>query len=99
MEHDTRQIRSAARRIGTVAASVKDISSSDLRSISNSIPNNFQGESAEALQEAVSNLIDDLNQMSIGLNNIKASLYPMRMIWTKQMQRLLKQLIIRPSKR
>lgn len=74
MEHDTRQIRSAARRIGTVAASVKDISSSDLRSISNSIPNNFQGESAEALQEAVSNLIDDLNQMSIGLNNIKASL-------------------------
>lgn len=74
MDHDTQQIRSAARRIGSVASSVKSISSKDLGDISNSIPPYFKGEAADALQSIVLDLIKDMNGLSEGLRSIQDTL-------------------------
>jgi len=71
---DTEAIRRVARKIGSIATSVQDLSSDDIPAIERSLDGNFEGEAAKALEEVLADLRKDVKGMGNGLKAIQQEL-------------------------
>ena len=71
---DTEAIRRVARRIGSIATSVQDLSTDDIPAIERSLDGNFEGEAAKALEEVLFDLKKDVKSMGNGLKSIQKDL-------------------------
>ena len=71
---DTEAIRRVARKIGSIATSVQDISTDDIPAIERSLDGNFEGEAAKALEEVLGDLQRDVRGMGNGLKAIQKEL-------------------------
>ena len=71
---DTEAIRRVARKIGSIAASVQDLSTDDIPAIERGLDGNFEGEAAQALEEVLGDLKKDVRGMGNGLKAIQKEL-------------------------
>ena len=71
---DTEAIRRVARKIGSIATSVQDLSSDDIPAIERSLDGNFEGEAAKPLEEVLADLRKDVKGMGNGLKAIQQEL-------------------------
>lgn len=73
-EIDTAEIRRLARQIGSVANEVNNLASNDVRSMKTTVSDELRGETANALQNALSELSGDIEKVSDGLQKVRSSL-------------------------
>ena len=71
---DTEAIRRVARKIGSIATSVQDLSTDDIPTIERSLDGYFEGEAAKALEEVLGDLKKDVKGMGNGLKAIQREL-------------------------
>lgn len=71
---DTEAIRRVARRIGSIASSVQDLSTDDIPAIERGLDGNFEGEAAKALEAVLVDLKKDVKGMGAGLKAIQNAL-------------------------
>ena len=71
---NTEEVRRAAKQIRQVAATVKDLYNSDVRGMKNSLQGRAEGEMANALNEVLDELGNDILKISQSLSTIEARL-------------------------
>ena len=74
-EYDTGKIRMLAQAVARVSEQVAEVNTGTLRPIEQEIPENFAGESANALSKSLEELRADIGTLSSGLSEISAALY------------------------
>lgn len=74
-EVDTDEVRRVARAIKGIAEDVKSLSTSNVRSMQNSVEDNLRGETAQALTEVLADLSSDIAKIGSGLDSIQKALY------------------------
>lgn len=74
-EYDTGKIRELARQVGRIAENVADIRSRTESAIRRELPDNFAGSAADALSDKLSEWSGDVRNISVGLAQLKNSLY------------------------
>lgn len=73
-EYDTAEIRMAARRIGNVAAEVRELSTRNVSNISSKLESGFEGLTADALQKRLRTVGSDILKISKGLDAVQRDL-------------------------
>ena len=69
-EIDTAQIRRIARQVRSVSVAVSDIGQKELTAARDNMDGNFEGAAANALTEALNDLVADVENVRSGLNAI-----------------------------
>jgi len=75
VEYNTAEIRQVAKGIGKVASSVDQISSGDLKRVLGTVDGTLEGQTANAIIQAVTGLRRDVSKLAGGLNGISGELY------------------------
>lgn len=73
-EVNTDEVRRVAKEIREIAASVKQLSSRNVRTMRNNVKDNLEGETAEALNDVLAELSSDINLIGNGLDDIQQEL-------------------------
>ncbi|MBE5801785.1 MAG: hypothetical protein E7319_05790 [Clostridiales bacterium] len=74
-EVDTAEVRRVADEIKAIAGEVKQLSSTNVNRMKDSVEENLRGETADAIREALNNLSADIKSIGGGLDGIQKALY------------------------
>lgn len=74
-EVDTDEVRRAAAQIKKIAASVRQLSTQNVRTMQSSVDENLNGEAADALKNVLDELSMDISKIGNGLDAIQKALY------------------------
>ena len=73
-EVDTAKVRQAARNIRAVAQQVQSLAKSNVAAMRNTVENELKGSTADALQEMLQELGNDVSKIASALNTIQNAL-------------------------
>ncbi|MBR2942562.1 MAG: WXG100 family type VII secretion target [Clostridia bacterium] len=72
---NTDEIRRVAKEVKEISGNAKRLSSVNLRNMQSSVEDNLEGDMAKALKKVLSELSDDIDVISRGLESIQSALY------------------------
>ena len=73
-EVDTSEVRRAAKEIKKIAENVGALSSQNVNRMQNSVSENLEGETADAITEVLGDLSSDIRRISAALNDVQEAL-------------------------
>ena len=74
-EYDSVKIRRLAAQMARTVTALNNVKQTSLRSINQEMTGNFQGEAANALEQSVADLMDDVTALSSWIDGISHALY------------------------
>ena len=74
-EYDSTKIRRLAAQLERTSVAVNNVKQTSLRSARQEMTGNFQGEAAEALEQSISELTDDVTTLASHLGSISKALF------------------------